>query len=74
MTGIIAMITIRVRTETWEIRRASEKLLVGDGRRIEASSSRPWGLAGACCQPQVGTVPQQTSKWLIKSQKVGKTQ
>jgi hypothetical protein len=68
---------MRVRTETCEIRRAGEKSLIGDKRRIEQqqlSLGYPLGLAGGCCQPEIGTVPQQTSKWLIKPQKVRKTQ
>jgi hypothetical protein len=31
----MAMMTIRARTETREIRRAGEKLRIGNGRRIE---------------------------------------
>ncbi len=61
------------RTETREMRCAGEKLLIGSVRRIEMVRRRPLGLAGARCQPQVGTVRQQTSKWLIKLQNVSKT-
>jgi hypothetical protein len=46
MTGIIAMMTMRVRTETREIRRAGEKLRIGKERRIEWSDV-VLGLAGA---------------------------
>ncbi|HZO47441.1 MAG TPA: hypothetical protein VFB68_16205 [Xanthobacteraceae bacterium] len=34
MTGIIAMMMMRARTEIREIRRAGENLFVGNGRRI----------------------------------------
>ena len=74
MTGIIAMMTMRARTEIREIRRAGENLRIGNGRRIEMVKRSSVGSGRRRCQPQVGTVPQQTSKWLIKSQKVPKTQ
>jgi hypothetical protein len=72
MTGIIAMMMMRVRTEIREMRRAGENLLVGK-ERIAIAGPSSLGLAGAC-QPQVGTVREQTSKWLIISQKLRKTQ
>jgi hypothetical protein len=74
MTGIIVMMMMRARTEIREMMRAGENLLVGNGGRIAMAGPSSWGLAGAFCQPQVGTVRQQTSKWLIKSQKTRKTQ
>ena len=69
MTGIIAMMTMRARTETREMRRAGENLRVGNGRRIAMVEQSSVGSGRRRCQPQVGTVRQQTSKWLIKSQK-----
>jgi hypothetical protein len=72
MTGIIVMMMMRARTEIREMRRAGENLLIGNGR-IAMVGPSSLGLAGAC-QPQVGTVRQQTSNWLIKSQKLRKAQ
>jgi hypothetical protein len=44
----MAMMTIRARTETREIRRAGEKLRIGNGRRIEiVDLNVRLGLAGA---------------------------
>jgi hypothetical protein len=54
MTGIIAMVTILVRTETCEMRRTGENLRIDSGRRIAVVRRRPSGLAGARCQPQIG--------------------
>ena len=55
MTGIIAMMMMRARTEIREIRRAGENVRFGNGRIANGRAVVRW-VWPARCQPQVGTV------------------
>ncbi len=69
MTGIIAMMMMRVRTVTREMSRVGEYLRIGSGRRIAMIRHRPLGLAGAAAQPQVGTMEAANIQMVNKSAK-----